>query len=96
MNIRVLVPRMATGHGDKSSHRERVDALVSRVDKQEQLLQTTARLSLQTPRRQVSESTRRTLVCFVKAEQLGTVIACRLLDKVEKAPDFVVQISRGH
>lgn len=111
---------MAT-HGDKGSHRERIDALAARVDKQDQLLQSTARLSLQSSHRLQSESAKRTLVCFIKEdlrltcleryqtwqsnakkppaerpvppppplrEQIGTVLARYLLDKVEMVEDL--------
>ena len=50
------------------SHRERIDGLVADMEKQQQLLNSTARLCLQTSHRQQSDTTRRSLVCFVKAD----------------------------
>ena len=50
------------------SHRKRIDGLVDDMEKQQQLLNSTARLCLQTSHRQQSDTTRRSLVCFVKAD----------------------------
>jgi hypothetical protein len=50
------------------TQRERIDGLVADMEKQSQLLNSTARLCLQTSHRQQSDTTRRSLVCFVKSD----------------------------
>ena len=67
-NLPLVFSVLSMSGSNGPTQRERIDGLVADMEKQSQLLNSTARLCLQTSHRQQSDTTRRSLVCFVKSD----------------------------